>query len=161
MERLIHSTLQTVRQILSALRPPLLDELGLKDAIEFQMQQFSKRVGIRYDLDVEPVSALPASTATAVFRIFQEILTNVARHAKASRVRVYLRELSSSLVLKVEDDGCGISEKDLGRSDSFGVLGMQERAWAMGGVLEIHRTSGSGTRVTLKVPITSDGDSGQ
>ena len=153
MEDTINKTLQAVRRILSALRPPLLDELGLKDAIEFQMQEFSKRVGVRYELDVEPVSALPATDVSAVFRIFQESLTNVARHAKASRIKVHLRQSESQVVMKVEDNGCGISEDRLRHSKNFGLLGMRERAWAIGAELEMNAALGAGTTVTLKVPI--------
>lgn len=153
MEQMIHWTLLTVRRILSALRPPLLDELGLKDAIEFQMGEFSQRVGIRYDLDIAPVGVLPANSSTAVFRIFQEALTNVARHANASRIKVYLREANGHLVMKVQDNGCGISQEKLLHSGNFGLLGMQERAWAIGGELELHASSRSGTTVTLRVPL--------
>ncbi len=154
MEQMIHWTLLTVRRILSALRPPLLDELGLKDAIEFHMEEFSQRVGIRYELDVAAVGGtLPANSATATFRIFQEALTNVARHANASRIKVYLHEANSQLVMKVQDNGCGISQEKLLHTGSFGLLGMQERAWAIGGELELHASSRSGTTVTLKVPL--------
>jgi PAS domain S-box-containing protein len=153
MERMIHATLQTVRRILTSLRPPLLAELGLKDAIEFQTQEFSNRVGIRYELDVAPVRVFPPNSATGVFRIFQEILTNVARHAKASRIKVALHETDGNLVLMVEDNGCGISQESLRDTKRFGILGMQERAWALGGEVEMHRTSRAGTRVTLRVPL--------
>ena len=91
MEQMIHWTLETVRRILAALRPPLLDEVGLKAAIEFHLEDFSKRTAIRYDFDATSVSMLPPSFATAIFRIFQEVLTNVARHSGASRVKVWLR----------------------------------------------------------------------
>jgi PAS domain S-box-containing protein len=153
MEQLIHWTLQSVRRILSSLRPPLLDELGLKDAIEFHLQSFSKRATIRYEWDAQPVESLPVTTATAVFRIFQEILTNVARHANASRLKVSLRKEGGQVLLRVQDNGCGITQEALGNSHSFGLLGMQERAWAIGGELEIHGSPRSGTTVLLKVPI--------
>ncbi len=153
MAEMIDSTLTTVRRISSALRPPLLDELGLKAAIEFHMEEFSKRAGLRYDLEIGAVDSLDASLSTGVFRILQEILTNVARHAKASRVKVILGEREDELVLKVEDNGRGISQKDVRESGHLGIMGMQERAWAMGGGLEIHRRSQAGTRITLKVPI--------
>ncbi|MEO8350609.1 MAG: ATP-binding protein [Chthoniobacteraceae bacterium] len=153
MAEMIDSTLTTVRRISSALRPPLLDELGLKAAIEFHMEEFSKRAALRYDLEIGAVDSLDASLSTGVFRILQEILTNVARHAKASRVKVILSERDDQLVLKVEDNGRGISQKDVRESGHLGIMGMQERAWAMGGGLEIHRRSQGGTRITLKVPI--------
>ena len=153
MERMLDSTLETVRRILSALRPPLLDDLGLKAAIEFHMEDFTKRVGMRSELNIASLEHLPVGHSTAIFRILQEILTNVARHAKASRIRVHLYEAKSHLVLTVEDNGRGISERDVRESKHFGILGMQERAWSIGGELEIYRQSQGGTRVTLKLPI--------
>ncbi len=153
MEQLIHRTLQTVRRILSALRPPLLDELGLKDAVEFHMQEFSKRAGIRYELSAEPVNALSTAAVNAVFRIFQESLTNVGRHAGASRIKVLLQQTEAHVVLRVEDNGRGIERQIPRNSKNFGLLGMRERAWAMGGELDIDGTSGAGTIVTLRVPL--------
>ncbi len=155
MESLIHGTLQAVRRILSALRPPLLDELGLKDAIEFQMQEFSKRVGIRYEVKAEPVRVLSPVVVNAVFRIFQEILTNVARHANASRIKVLLKETESHVLLRVEDNGRGIRRDKPSTTKSFGLLGMRERAWAIGAELEINEIAapGTGTVVALRVPL--------
>ncbi|MEA3213469.1 MAG: hypothetical protein QOE70_6526 [Chthoniobacter sp.] len=157
MEESLDATLQVVRRILSALRPPLLDELGLKEAIEWQMQEFSKRMGVRYELDATPVTSLQVESATAVFRIFQEILTNAARHAKASRIKVYLRESISDLVMRVEDNGVGISESTL-HAKKFGLLGMRERAWSLGGQVEILGAPGQGTTVTLRIPLPVNGE---
>ena len=156
MEQTIQTTLDTVRRILSALRPPLLDELGLKDAIEFQVQEFSKRAGMRYELNAKPMAVTSEKTRIAVFRIFQEILTNVARHARASRVKVDLAESDSALVLIVEDNGCGISHDQMAESKGFGIVGIRERAWGIGGEVEFQRASGSGTRVTLRVPLKNE-----
>ncbi|MEQ1851925.1 MAG: histidine kinase, partial [Chthoniobacteraceae bacterium] len=123
MEQTIKVTLDTLRRILTALRPPLLDELGLKEAMEFEVQEFSKRMGIRFEIRAMPVTVTADRTRTAVFRIFQELLTNVARHARASRIKVDLKEVDSALVLVVEDNGCGISEEHLAGTRSFGILG--------------------------------------
>jgi PAS domain S-box-containing protein len=153
MEQMIHWTLETVRRILAALRPPLLDEVGLKAAIEFHLEDFSKRTAIRYDLVATSAHDLPANAATAIFRIFQEVLTNVARHSGASRVKVGLSESEGKLWLKVQDNGRGILQEKLENSKSFGLLGMEERAWAIGAVLEIIGSPRSGTTVTLAVPI--------
>ncbi len=155
LESLIDSTLESVRRILSALRPPLLDDLGLKAAIEFHMEEFSRRVGIRYDLKIAGMAEHSPTEATVIFRIFQEILTNVARHAKASRISVHAYEEGSHFYLNVEDNGRGISPKDVRELKNFGILGMQERAWSIGGELEVYRRSQGGTRVILKVPIVS------
>jgi signal transduction histidine kinase len=153
MEQTIKITLDTLRRILSSLRPPLLDELGLKDAIEFEMQEFSRRMGIRFDLRAAPVIVASDRIRTAVFRIFQEILTNVARHARASRVKVALSKVDSVMVLVVEDNGCGLSEESLARSRGFGILGIQERARGIGGEVEFNGRPGSGTKVILRVPL--------
>jgi PAS domain S-box-containing protein len=155
MEQMIHWTLETVRRILAALRPPLLDEVGLKAAIEFHLEDFSKRTAIRYDFETTTVSMLPASPSTAIFRIFQEILTNIARHSGASRVKVCLRESDGKLMLRVQDNGRGILQEKLENSKSFGLLGMEERAWAIGAELEIVGSPRSGTTVTLIVPIAN------
>jgi len=156
MDRMLDSTLETVRRILSALRPPLLDDLGLKAAIEFHLQEFSRRVGIRYDLEVTTMHQPPPADATAIFRVFQEILTNVARHAKASRIKVVVFRSKSQFGITVEDNGKGISPDDVRALKHFGILGMQERAWSIGGELEIFRRSEGGTRVTLKVPLSEE-----
>ncbi len=155
MEQMIHWTLRTVRRILSTLRPPLLDESGLKEAIEFHLHDFSKRVAIRYELEASPLNNLPQKPATAVFRIFQEILTNIARHANASRVKVHLSETNSQFVMKVQDNGCGITQERLTHSRNFGLLGMHERALAIGGEVEILGSPRSGTTVILRIPITN------
>jgi PAS domain S-box-containing protein len=152
MEQSVQSTLAIIRRILCALRPPLLDELGLHDAIDWQMQEFSRRVGIRYELDTTPITLLSTTAVTAVFRIFQEILTNVARHAKASKIKISLRESPQGFVMRVDDNGVGYSaSKSLG-SKNFGILGMRERAWSVGGELEILGRQGEGTKIVLRVP---------
>jgi PAS domain S-box-containing protein len=155
-EQLIDSTLKTVRRILAALRPPLLDECGLKDAIEFQVQEVAKRLGIRCEVDVEAVHGLPDSFSIAVFRIFQEILTNAAKHAKASRIKVTMRLVDGQVVMSVEDNGCGITKAKLLQAGRFGLMGIQERAVFMGGEVEIRGSPRSGTLVTLRVPIATE-----
>ena len=152
MEQMIHWTLRTVRRILSALRPPLLDESGLKEAVEFHLQEFSKRVAIRYELTASPIHCLPRKEATAVFRIFQEILTNIARHANASRVKVHLWEDEAVFTLKVQDNGCGIAQEKLVHTRNFGLMGMHERALAIGGSMEILSSPRTGTTIILTIP---------
>lgn len=154
MEESVQSTLQIVRRILCALRPPLLDELGLREAIEWQMQNFSKRVGIRYEMDATPITLLSSASVTAVFRIFQEVLTNAARHSKASRIKVLLRETDTEFFMRVEDNGVGISPSRLLLTKNFGLLGMRERAWSVGGEVEITGIPERGTAVTLRVPLS-------
>ena len=159
MKRTIDGTLQIVRRITTSLRPAVLDELGLKAAIEWQAEGFSRRVGIRCEVDAEPIECPCKDTATALFRIFQEVLTNVARHAQASRVRVMFRKDDSHLLLVVSDNGRGFQPVDSTKPKSFGILGMGERAEALGGSVEIVSGLAQGTTVTVRLPF-ADGASG-
>jgi PAS domain S-box-containing protein len=153
MEQTIKQTLDTLRRIVAALRPPLLDEMGLKEAIEFELQEFSRRMGIRFEMKANPVAVPSDRTRMAVFRIFEEVLTNVARHSRASRVRVNLSDVDSTMVLTVDDNGCGLTEESLVRTRGFGILGIQERARGIGGHVEFSGKAGSGTKVILRVPL--------
>ncbi len=146
----IDSTIGTVRRIATELRPPILDDLGLVAAIEWQAQEFQRRTGITCLLsaNVEKVD-LDAEFTTAVFRIFQETLTNITRHASANTVTVNLRKLRDKLILKVEDDGSGIKIENIDSSRSLGILGMRERARLIGGELEVFNGEKSGATVLL------------
>ena len=159
MERLrmmgteVDEIVQTVRRISTQLRPVILDDLGLLRALEWQATEFQGRTGIVCDFNSETRSGLESDPSTAVFRIFQEILTNVARHAGAKRVAVKLRDENGMFVLDVVDDGKGISEDEMKGSRALGILGMQERAQVCGGDVVIRPNGGGGTRVTVKVPV--------
>lgn len=153
MQQLIHWTLQSMRRILGSLRPPLLDELGLSEAVEFHLKSFSKRIAIRYEFSSSHIDPLPVVSATTIFRIFQEALTNVARHARASRIKVFIGQEDGEVKLRVQDNGRGITQESMNQSKSLGVLGMQERAWAIGGELEIFGSPRSGTTVSLRLPL--------
>lgn len=153
MKRMLDGTLQTVRRITTNLRPPVLDELGLRAAIEWQAEGFSRRVGIRCEVDADSIECPCKDTSTALFRIFQEILTNVARHAQASRVRVKFKKEGDSFVLIVSDNGRGFAVTTSPKPKSFGILGMGERAEALGGRVEISSGLAQGTTVTVKLPI--------
>ena len=151
---LADGTAGRVRRLCTELRPPILDDLGLPAAIEWQAREFQARTNIQckiiqdagaFDLKDEP--------ATAVFRIFQEILTNVARHAKAARVDVELKTAGEDLILQVSDNGRGITEDKLTGGVSLGILGMRERATLLGGRLTIHGSPGEGTTVTVSIPM--------
>jgi PAS domain S-box-containing protein len=151
---LINDGVQSVRRICSGLRPAVLDDLGLAAAIEWQAGEFATRTGIHCAVTVPATDlSLDGDTATAFFRIFQECLTNVMRHAQAGTVRVALNEQDGDLVLVVADDGKGLRESDL--SGSLGFLGMKERAQVCGGNLEVSSSPGNGTTVTLRVPMHS------
>jgi signal transduction histidine kinase len=152
--QVIDTTIESVQRIAAQLRPALLDDFGLEAAIEWQVQDWKERTGVRCDF----VSSLgetevPPEQATAVFRILQEALTNVTRHAAASRISVLLEENGGYLVLEVQDNGCGINREAMTGLKSLGVLGMQERARLEGGEVTINGIAGKGTTVIARVPL--------
>jgi two-component system, NarL family, sensor histidine kinase UhpB len=149
---LINDGVRSVRRICSGLRPGVLDDLGLAAAIEWQANEFAARTGIGCKVSVPAIElALNGDQATEFFRIFQECLTNVMRHAEAETVSVSLHEENGDLVLIVGDDGKGFRESDA--SGSLGFLGMRERAQVCGGNIQIASSPGNGTTVTLRVPM--------
>lgn len=154
LSKLVGKTMDTVRTIAAELRPGILDELGLKAAIEWQCADFQKRAGVKCHLitELEDV-ALDRASATAMFRILQESLTNVLRHAKANSVTLTLEEQGNDLVLTIRDDGSGITEADISDPRSLGILGMRERATMCGGTFDIANAEGDGTRVTVRMPL--------
>jgi PAS domain S-box-containing protein len=153
MKTLIDETIHAVRRISTELRPGVLDDLGLGAAIEWQASEFEKRTRILCRTSIDfPLEDFPTDRATAVFRIFQEILTNIARHADASRVFISLALTEDSVVLRVRDDGRGVKTEDVEASHSLGVLGMRERAAAVGGSVSIRGKVGVGTEVVVTVP---------
>ena len=154
MMGLIETTISTVRRIASELRPGVLDDLGLVPAIEWQIEQFQVRSGLKCHWtnnasDIE----LSRERATAVFRILQEILTNVLRHARASNLYVKLGRSDNCFELEVKDDGVGITESQRNNNGSLGLLGMKERALLVGGEVRITGEEGKGTTVLVRVPI--------
>ncbi len=172
MGDLADSAIQSVRRIITELRPSILDDLGLIATLEWQLNDFSNRYGIathmRQELgdyllglyevadgDAHPMARCFESPehAVAVFRIFQEGLTNVARHARASSVWVTLTLDGERLSLEIEDDGVGIDGEKMSRSGSYGILGMHERALQMGGEVEVTASTRGGCRVGLWVPV--------
>lgn len=158
MVQLTDQTIQSVRRISTELRPGILDDLGLIPAIEWQTREFQVRTGVRCESSL-PTSAviLDQPRATAVFRIFQEILTNIARHAQASRAWTKIHRNGNSIVLEVRDNGKGVSEEELAETKSLGILGMRERALVFGGKVKISGKKGEGTTVTVKIPLPENG----
>ena len=149
----IDRIIQSVRRIASGLRPEVLDEIGLAAAVEWQAREFQRRTGIRCQVTIPAGFTDPdKDRSTALFRIFQELLTNVARHANATRVKVALSE-GEKLLLCVEDNGRGIKEEQHRGSKSLGLLGLRERVQPFGGSLEIRGVEGKGTRVTVEIPL--------
>jgi signal transduction histidine kinase len=158
MSRLIDTTVHTVRRISSELRPKLLDDFGLSAAMEWQAKEFSSRAGIHCDLRSEPEDiVLDQARSTAFFRIFQETLTNIARHAQATRVEVLLTRNDRTVELTVRDNGRGITEPELANAKSWGIMGMRERAYSLGGRLKITSIPRQGTTVEVSIPIGGEG----
>lgn len=151
----IDETIQTVRRIATELRPGILDSLGLVAAIEWQANEFHSRTGIPCHVTVTAAETpLDQNFTTVFFRIFQETLTNIIRHARATAVEVQLQEIDSLLVLTVRDNGRGISEEEIANTRSIGLVGMRERATLIGGEVVLHGAPGQGTTVTLRVPLS-------
>ena len=150
----IETTISTVRRIASELRPGVLDDLGLIAAIEWQIDQFQLRSGLKCHWTTK-TSEIEVSRekATAVFRILQEILTNVLRHAHATNLYVKVVRSKNYFEVEVKDDGQGITESQIMNSQSLGLLGMRERALLVGGEVRIAGKQGSGTTVVVRVPL--------
>jgi PAS domain S-box-containing protein len=152
--QLVGDMVVTLRRIASELRPRTLDDLGLPAALESQAQEFESRTGIRCSVifPQEP-PILDADTSTAIFRIFQESLTNVARHAHASQVEARLELDVQHLVFQVHDNGRGFDPEEAKARRSLGLVGMQERAFLLNGDLKIEGVPGAGTTMTLRIPL--------
>jgi signal transduction histidine kinase len=153
MCKLIDTTVQTVRKIATGLRPEMLDDMGIIAAVGWQAKEFQKRTGIRCRAKLPPEVKLDIDVSTTMFRIFQEILTNVARHSRATRVDMELTIAEDHVALDVVDNGVGIADSDLNGKKSLGLLGMHERALLFGGEVKITGTPGHGTRVSVSIPI--------
>jgi two-component system sensor kinase len=155
MKQLVDSAVTSVRRIAHDLRPSMLDDLGLVPAIEHLLHEFSERSGLVVELDTQAGEVeFREPLSTAVYRMVQEGLTNVARHARATEVRVAVRVEGGELVVSVRDNGIGISVEKLGSGKSFGLLGIQERARTLGGAAEIYTAREGGAIVEIRVPVT-------
>jgi len=152
-ERLL-AAITSLRRIATDLRPRALDEAGLYFALQAFRREFSEKTGIRVEMfaDEEELT-LGDEASTAIYRIVQEGLTNVARHAQASAVTLSLYRLNGSLLITIADNGIGIGEGDLAKPGSLGLLGMRERVWALGGEIAIGREEAGGTRIDITLPM--------
>lgn len=151
MRQKLDAAIVSVRQISSELRPRILDELGFGEAVSWQATEFTRRSGIQADLDLSAANLVKRpELATALFRIVQESLTNVARHSGASRVRIELSNDAHRVCLRVRDDGQGLQA---GEGRGIGLLSMRERANALGGSFRVAATPDGGTVVEVSVPI--------
>lgn len=148
---MIDRAIEDVRDIAIRLRPGVLDNLGLADALEWLTADFERRSGITCVFEHADVPSLGDTAATAAYRIAQESLTNVARHAGASRADVVLKAEKNIVTLTIADDGCGFDVSALAENKGLGMAGMRERAGLVGGILEIQSLPGEGTRVYLRL----------
>jgi len=153
--QLVDDMIVTLRRIASDLRPRTLDDLGLAAALEWQSQEFEKRSGIHCHLvlPLEPLN-LDSERSTAIFRIFQESLTNVTRHAQATSVEAYLEIAEGQLIFRVHDNGKGFDPAETKAKKSLGLVGMQERAHLLNGEVSIEGIPGSGTTMVLRIPLS-------
>lgn len=152
------SALATSRRISRELRPSVLDVLGLQAAVEWQLEEFQNRTGAETELDgAEHLAGIREPVSTVMFRVIQEALTNVMRHARAGRVSVRIDRLEGDLRVRVSDDGVGFDPAARSAQHSLGLLGIRERASTIGGSADIQSTPGQGTRVEVRVPETSEG----
>ena len=157
MNDLLESTSQLVEKISAALRPGILDDLGLAPAIEWQVDQYQDTTGIPCELAIIPEDfTLDRERSTAIFRILQESLTNVVRHADATKIRITVERTGDRIALEVVDNGKGITKEDISGSTSMGLLGMRERLYAWDGKFKISGRPGKGTTVSVKIPITEN-----
>jgi signal transduction histidine kinase len=156
MGALITTTVNSVSRICSELRPAILDDVGLSAAIEWQAGEFSARTGIACNIQTEPPEIrLSEELSVAIFRIFQETLTNIVRHAQASEVDVHLRLTPRDFLMRVSDDGVGMEATGPQKVDSFGLLGVKERVRGFGGELALRTGDKGGACLDIVIPTTA------
>jgi PAS domain S-box-containing protein len=150
----VDQTIDRVRKIVTDLRPSILDELGLTAALEWQVNQFQERTGIRGLFHTSSDDfRLSKDVSAALFRVVQEALTNVVRHSGAKEVRVALKSIDNALRISIADDGKGITRLQIDNRRSFGIVGMRERVHRIGGALNIFSVPGRGTRLEISIPL--------
>ncbi len=158
MSKLVDKTIQTVRRVSTELRPGLLDNLGLTAAIEWHAEEFQNWTGITCKVTSGCANAiLGQDLSTTIFRVFQEALLNVARHANATEVKVSLRKEDGRLVLEISDNGIGITKEEIADPKSFGLIGIRERILSWEGKVDIRGTPNNGTTVTASIPLDRGG----
>lgn len=156
MGEMIDEAIETVKKVSTQLRPAVLDYLGLASAIEWQTKELEKHSEISFEFSSNPKDiSLDRDLSTAIFRICQEALTNVVRHANATRVKVTLKEERQGIVMRIKDNGKGIDEGHISDFKSFGLLSMKERARHLGGQVEIKGAPGKGTLVLVRIPLAN------
>jgi signal transduction histidine kinase len=154
LKDVVDETIHAVKRIITKLRPGLLDDLGLIAAIEWQAKDFQRHTGIVCEVLAEPEEMnINSEISTAMFRIFQETLTNITRHSGATRVTVNLTQANDVLKLQVHDNGRGITAEEINNPKSFGLIGIRERAQYWHGTIEINGKPGAGTTIIVQFPM--------
>ena len=160
VSKLVDNAIDSVQRISSDLRPTLLNDVGLVAGMEWQAGEFRERTGIECNVSVESEEiSLDENISVDIFRIFQEALTNVVRHAEATRIDVSLQVKKGRLCLEIRDNGRGIEEKEISGPRSFGLMGMRERVYSWDGELRINGVAGKGTTLIVDLPINEKGGS--
>jgi two-component system, NarL family, sensor histidine kinase UhpB len=157
MQKVLDSTVVATRRIASDLRPLMLDDLGLVAALEWLSQDFTRRTTVHCNLSLaDGVAEVDSRVQSAIYRAVQECLTNISRHAQASQVDIDLQVHLPTVKLEVRDNGIGMQDQARTKSGSFGLIGMRERVYILGGQVTIYSKLGEGTRVTIELPCTPD-----
>lgn len=151
---LVDLTIKTVRRVATELRPAILDDFGLRAAVEHEVAAFAERTGISVKLSIRDESAVGSDCATALYRIVQEALTNVARHSGATRVDVRIEAWEGRVEAELRDNGRGITEAEVNSLSTLGLVGVRERAYALGGEATIESMPGAGTRILVTIPLS-------
>ena len=152
VKTLVGNTIRAVQRITSQLRPEIIDDLGLEAAIDWYTKEYANRYGIGVLLDIENSIPISNEDALPLFRIMQESLTNIARHAGATHVEIILTKKNDRIYLEVSDNGTGITEEQINAKKSFGIMSMKERATSMGGTFEIRRGKNLGSKIIINFP---------
>lgn len=155
-KQLIGSTIKTVQRITSQLRPEILEDLGLEAAIDWYANEFSQRYGIEIFLDIENNIPVSNEDALPIFRIMQESLTNIARHAKATHIEISLCTQGKNILFTISDNGKGISANEINSKKSFGIMSMKERTAFIGGTFDISPGAQFGSEISICLPIKKD-----
>jgi signal transduction histidine kinase len=158
MIEMVDETVTSVRRIATDLRPLMLDDLGLNAAVDWLARESARRMGIEITLRLDPTDPPIGEAATiALYRMVQEALTNIARHAHATRARIEIVREGEELLVKVQDNGVGFAEQAIYRDRAHGLMGIRERAYMLGGTLEIGNLPGGGGGILVRLPLRLDG----
>lgn len=156
MSTVIDSTLKEIKRIASDLRPKILDELGILEAVKWQARKFQEETGIACDIDHKSATGkLNQNLSLTIFRIYQETLTNVARHAKATRVQSIIKRKRGAIYMEIKDNGVGITDSQVDSAASHGIIGLRERVQLHKGQIEIKGIQNQGTSVTITLPLNN------